>query len=122
MPDRAFDVGICEQHVTLLVQACRRLRVFVISTALWRKVAYDMVSHDVAIQNYPLFLFRSCRFTGRWPNTWLRLLTCVATHMIASVPMNEGERRDLMSTYTRKPVTILYPLPRGEGTMPEWRS
>ena len=55
-PDRAFDVGIAEQHAVTLSagMATQGFIVFcnIYSTFLQR--AYDQVVHDVAIQNLPV--------------------------------------------------------------------
>jgi len=57
IPDRAFDVGIAEQHAVTMAagMAAEGLLPFcnIYSTFLQR--AYDQVIHDVALQNLPLF-------------------------------------------------------------------
>ena len=60
-PERAFDVGIAEQHAVTLAagMATQGMIVFcnIYSTFLQR--AYDQVIHDVALQNLPvIFLVR----------------------------------------------------------------
>ena len=56
MPDRAFDVGIAEQHAVTLAagMATQGLIPFcnIYSTFLQR--AYDQIIHDVAIQKLPV--------------------------------------------------------------------
>lgn len=56
MPDRAFDVGIAEQHAVTLAagMATQGLVPFcnIYSTFLQR--AYDQVIHDVALQKLPV--------------------------------------------------------------------
>ena len=55
-PDRAFDVGIAEQHAVTLAagMATQGMTVFcnIYSTFLQR--AYDQVIHDVALQDLPV--------------------------------------------------------------------
>ena len=56
MPDRAFDVGICEQHAVTLSAglATQGMRVFCNIYSSFMQRAYDMVIHDVAIQKLPV--------------------------------------------------------------------
>ena len=56
MPDRAFDVGICEQHAVTLSagMATQGMRVFCNIYSTFMQRAYDQVIHDVAIQNLPV--------------------------------------------------------------------
>src|SRR6266513_4147758 len=56
MPDRAFDVGICEQHAVTLSAglATQGMRVFCNIYSTFMQRAYDQVVHDVAIQKLPV--------------------------------------------------------------------
>src|SRR6201999_4589988 len=56
MPDRAFDVGICEQHAVTLSagMATQGMRVFCNIYSSFMQRAYDQVIHDVAIQKLPV--------------------------------------------------------------------
>jgi 1-deoxy-D-xylulose-5-phosphate synthase len=56
MPDRAFDVGICEQHAVTLSagMATQGLKVFCNIYSSFMQRAYDQVVHDVAIQKLPV--------------------------------------------------------------------
>ncbi len=131
MPDRAFDVGICEQHAVTLSagMATQGLRVFCNIYSSFMQRAYDMVIHDVAIQKLPvIFCLDRAGLVGEDGPTHhgcydVAYMRCVP-HMIVSAPMNEGELRDLMYTAqlekNQLPFSIRYP--RGEGTMPEWRT
>lgn len=131
MPDRAFDVGICEQHAVTLSagMATQGLRVFCNIYSSFMQRAYDMVIHDVAIQKLPvIFCLDRAGLVGEdgpthhgcYDIAYMRSIP----HMIVSAPMNEGELRDLMYTAqlekNQLPFSIRYP--RGEGTMPEWRT
>ena len=131
MPNRAFDVGICEQHAVTLSagMATQGLRVFCNIYSSFMQRAYDMVIHDVAIQKLPvIFCLDRAGLVGEDGPTHhgcydIAYMRCVP-HMIVSAPMNEGELRDLMYTAqlekNQLPFSIRYP--RGEGTMPEWRT
>jgi 1-deoxy-D-xylulose-5-phosphate synthase len=131
MPNRAFDVGICEQHAVTLSagMATQGLRVFCNIYSSFMQRAYDMVIHDVAIQKLPvIFCLDRAGLVGEDGPTHhgcydIAYMRCVP-HMIVSAPMNEGELRDLMYTAqlekNQLPFSIRYP--RGEGVMPEWHT
>ncbi len=131
MPDRAFDVGICEQHAVTLSAglATQGMKVFCNIYSSFMQRAYDMVIHDVAIQKLPVvFCLDRAGLVGEDGPTHhgcydIAYMRCVP-NMIISAPMNEKELRNLMYTSqlesTNLPFVIRYP--RGEGTMPEWRT
>lgn len=131
MPDRAFDVGICEQHAVTLSagMATQGMRVFCNIYSSFMQRAYDMVVHDVAIQNLPVvFCLDRAGLVGDDGPTHhgcydIAYMRCIP-NMIVSAPMNESELRNLMYTAqlesTKNPFVIRYP--RGEGVMPEWRT
>jgi 1-deoxy-D-xylulose-5-phosphate synthase len=131
MPDRAFDVGICEQHAVTLSAglATQGLRVFCNIYSSFMQRAYDQVVHDVAIQNLPVVLcLDRAGLVGEDGPTHhgaydIPYMRCIP-NMIVSSPMNESELRNLMYTAqlptTVNPFVIRYP--RGEGVMPEWRT
>ncbi|MBX2922775.1 MAG: 1-deoxy-D-xylulose-5-phosphate synthase [Chitinophagaceae bacterium] len=131
MPDRAFDVGICEQHAVTLSagMATQGMKVFCNIYSSFMQRAYDQVVHDVAIQNLPvIFCLDRAGLVGEDGATHhgaydIAYMRCIP-NMIVSAPMNEAELRNLMYTAqldsTENPFVIRYP--RGEGTMPEWRT
>jgi 1-deoxy-D-xylulose-5-phosphate synthase len=131
MPDRAFDVGICEQHsVTLSAgMATQGMKVFCNVYSSFMQRAYDQVVHDVAIQKLPvIFCLDRAGLVGEDGPTHhgcydIAYMRCIP-NMIVSAPMNESELRNLMYTAqldsTQAPFVIRYP--RGEGVMPEWRT
>ena len=131
MPDRAIDVGIAEQHAVTLSagMATRGLKVFCNIYSSFMQRAYDMVIHDVAIQNLPvIFCLDRAGLVGDDGPTHhgaydLAYMRCVP-NMIVSAPMNEAELRNLMYTAqlpeNNHPFVIRYP--RGQGVMPEWRT
>ena len=130
MPDRALDVGICEQHAVTLSagMATQGLRVFCNIYSSFMQRAYDQVVHDVAIQNLPVvFCLDRAGLVGEDGATHhgaydIAYMRCIP-NMIVSAPMNESELRNLMYTAqlesTKHPFVIRYP--RGEGTMADWK-
>jgi 1-deoxy-D-xylulose-5-phosphate synthase len=131
MPDRAFDVGICEQHAVTLSagMATQGLRVFCNIYSSFLQRAYDQVIHDVAIQDLPVvFCLDRAGLVGEDGPTHhgaydIAFMRCVP-NMIVSAPMNESELRNLMYTAqldeVQHPFAIRYP--RGEGVMADWRT
>jgi 1-deoxy-D-xylulose-5-phosphate synthase len=130
MPNRAFDVGICEQHAVTLSagMATQGMKVFCNIYSSFMQRAYDQVVHDVAIQKLPvIFCLDRAGLVGEDGPTHhgaydIPFFRCIP-NMIISAPMNEAELRNLMYTAqlesTDLPFVIRYP--RGEGTMPEWK-
>jgi 1-deoxy-D-xylulose-5-phosphate synthase len=130
MPDRAFDVGICEQHAVTLSagMATQGMKVFCNIYSSFMQRAYDQVVHDVAIQKLPVvFCLDRGGLVGEDGPTHhgaydIAYFRCIP-NMIISAPMNEQELRNLMYTAqldsTQLPFVIRYP--RGEGVMPEWK-
>ena len=131
MPDRAFDVGICEQHAVTLSagMATQGLRVFCNIYSSFMQRAYDMVIHDVAIQKLPVvFCLDRAGLVGDDGPTHhgcydIAYMRCVP-NLIVSAPMNESELRNLMYTAqletNQLPFVIRYP--RGEGVMVDWKT
>jgi 1-deoxy-D-xylulose-5-phosphate synthase len=131
MPDRAIDVGICEQHAATLSAglATQGMRVFCNIYSSFMQRAYDQVVHDIAIQKLPVVLcLDRAGLVGEDGPTHhgaydIPYFRCIP-NMIISAPMNESELRNLMFTAqlesTQYPMVIRYP--RGEGVMPEWRT
>ena len=77
MPERAFDVGICEQHAVTLSagMATQGMKVFCNIYSSFMQRAYDQVVHDTAIQNLPVIFLPRPRWPGwrRRTNTSWRL-------------------------------------------------
>lgn len=130
MPDRAFDVGIAEQHAVTVSAglATRGKKVFCNIYSTFMQRAYDMVIHDVAIQKLPvIFCLDRAGVVGDDGGTHqgaydLAYMRCVPNLVIAA-PMNEQELRNMMYTAQLDkidfPIVIRYP--RGQGVMPEWQ-
>jgi 1-deoxy-D-xylulose-5-phosphate synthase len=131
MPDRAFDVGICEQHSVTLGAglASQGMKVFCNIYSTFMQRAYDQVIHDVAIQNLPvIFCLDRAGLVGEDGATHqgafdISYMRCIP-NMIVSAPMNESELRNLMFTAqletTTNPFVIRYP--RGAAVNPEWKT
>ena len=128
-PDRAFDVGIAEQHAVTLAagMATQGAIVFcnIYSTFLQR--AYDQVIHDVALQNLPvIFCLDRAGLVGEDGATHHGLfdLAFLRTipNMIVAAPANEIELRQLLYTAQlglEHPMAIRYP--RGRGINVNWQ-
>ncbi len=131
MPDRAFDVGICEQHAVTLSAglATQGLRPFCNIYSSFMQRAFDQVVHDVAIQKLPvIFCLDRAGLVGEDGPTHhgaydIAYFRCIP-NMIISAPMNEQELRNLMYTAqldeTKLPFVIRYP--RGEGVLHNWQT
>ena len=130
MPDRAFDVGIAEQHAVTFCAglATQGLIPFcnIYSTFIQR--GYDQVIHDVCIQNlHVVFCLDRAGIAGADGPTHhgaydLAFMRCIP-NLVVSSPMNEQELRNLMYTAQLPgvgPFSIRYP--RGQGVMPVWRT
>ncbi|MEH6705885.1 MAG: 1-deoxy-D-xylulose-5-phosphate synthase, partial [Galbibacter orientalis] len=128
-PERAFDVGIAEQHAVTLAagMATQGLIPFcnIYSTFLQR--AYDQVVHDVALQKLPvIFCLDRAGLVGEDGATHhgvfdIAYLRCIP-NLIIFAPRNEVELRNIM--YTAQlgldfPIAIRYP--RGRGVTLDWK-
>ena len=130
MPERAFDVGIAEQHAVTFSAglATQGLIPFCNIYSTFMQRGYDQVIHDVCLQDLNVvFCLDRAGFAGADGPTHhgaydIAFMRCLP-NMIVSAPMNEAELRNLMFTASQPdmgPFTIRYP--RGEGVMPEWRT
>jgi 1-deoxy-D-xylulose-5-phosphate synthase len=131
MPDRAFDVGICEQHAVTLSagMATQGMRVFCNIYSSFMQRAYDQVVHDVAIQKLPVvFCLDRAGLVGEDGPTHhgaydIAYMRCIP-NMVISAPMNESELRNLM--YTAQLETMEWPFviryPRGQGMLADWKT
>jgi 1-deoxy-D-xylulose-5-phosphate synthase len=122
IPERAFDVGIAEQHAVTFAagMATQGKKPFAAIYSTFLQRGYDQVVHDVAIQKLPVvFCMDRAGLVGAdgpthhglYDTSFLRCLP----HMVVSAPMDEIELRDLMYTaslHEEGPFSIRYP--RGE--------
>ncbi|MEP1490530.1 MAG: 1-deoxy-D-xylulose-5-phosphate synthase [Algibacter sp.] len=129
IPNRAFDVGIAEQHAVTLAagMATQGLMPFcnIYSTFLQR--AYDQIIHDVALQNLPvIFCLDRAGLVGEDGATHhgvydLSYLRCIP-NLIIFAPRDEIELRNMMYTAQlglNQPIAIRYP--RGRGVTIDWK-
>lgn len=128
MPERAFDVGIAEQHAVTLSagMATQGSKPFCNIYSTFMQRAYDQVVHDVCLQNLPVvFCMDRAGFAGAdgpthhgaYDISFMRSLP----NMVVSAPMDEVELRNLMFSASKfdGPYSIRYP--RGKGVHPEWQ-
>ncbi len=128
-PDRAFDVGIAEQHAVTFSagMASQGFTVFcnIYSTFLQR--AYDQLIHDVCLQNIPvIFCLDRAGMVGEDGATHhgifdISFLRCIP-NLIIFAPRNEVELRNILYTAQlglENPIAIRYP--RGNGTIIDWQ-
>ncbi|MEB0248590.1 MULTISPECIES: 1-deoxy-D-xylulose-5-phosphate synthase [unclassified Mucilaginibacter] len=129
MPNRAFDVGIAEQHAVTFSAglATQGLVPFCNIYSSFMQRAYDQVIHDVALQKLNVvFCLDRAGFAGADGGTHhgaydIAFMRCVP-NMTVSAPMNEEELRNLMYTAqldNMGPFVIRYP--RGNGVMIDWQ-
>jgi len=130
MPDRAFDVGIAEQHAVTFSAglATQGMIPFCNIYSTFMQRAYDQIIHDVALQNLQVVFCLDrgglvgedgATHHGAFDLAYLRAVP----NMIVSSPLNEKELRNLMFTAQSKnsgPFAIRYP--RGRGVMGEWKT
>ncbi|MGC6432059.1 MAG: 1-deoxy-D-xylulose-5-phosphate synthase [Jejuia sp.] len=129
IPERAFDVGIAEQHAVTLAagMASQGLIPFcnIYSTFLQR--AYDQIIHDVALQKLPVvFCLDRAGLVGEdgathhgvFDLSYLRSIP----NLIIFAPRNEVELRNILYTaqlQLEQPIAIRYP--RGRGVTINWK-
>jgi 1-deoxy-D-xylulose-5-phosphate synthase len=123
-PDRAFDVGIAEQHAVTFAAglAAQGMRPFCAIYSTFLQRAYDQVVHDVAIQNLPVrFAIDRAGLVGADGSTHAGSfdVTYLATlpNMVVMAAADEAELVHM--TYTAAehdsgPIAVRYP--RGNGT------
>ncbi len=124
-PDRAFDVGIAEQHAVTFAAglAAEGKKAFAALYSTFLQRAYDQVIHDVAIQKLPVvFCIDRAGLVGAdgpthhglYDISYLRAIP----NMIVSSPMDEQDLRNMMYTaseYDEAAWAIRYPRGRATG-------
>lgn len=129
MPDRAFDVGIAEEHAVTFSggMAAEGMQPFCNIYSSFMQRAYDNIIHDVAIQklNVVLCLDRAGLVGEDGPTHHgafdLAYLRPIPNLTIAS-PYDEHELRKMMYTAQLPdmgPFVIRYP--RGRGVLTDWQ-
>jgi len=130
MPDRAFDVGIAEQHAVTFSAglAIEGMVPFCNIYSSFMQRAYDQVIHDVALQNLNVVFCLDrgglvgadgATHHGVYDIAFFRLIP----NLTIASPRNESELRNLMYTAqlpNQGPFVIRYP--RGIGTTTDWQT
>ncbi|WP_428235767.1 1-deoxy-D-xylulose-5-phosphate synthase [Gracilimonas sp.] len=124
-PERAFDVGIAEQHAVTFAAglAAEGKKAFCAIYSSFLQRGYDQLVHDVAIQNLPVvFCIDRAGLVGAdgpthhgaYDTAYMRAIP----NMIISSPLNEQDLRDMMYTaskYDDAAWAIRYPRGRATG-------
>ena len=128
-PDRAFDVGIAEQHAVTLAagMAAEGLIPYCAIYATFLQRAYDQVIHDVALQGLPVVLcLDRAGIVGRDGPTHHGLFDIPSLRCIPGLtvmaPMDAEELRNMLYTAQlnpKGPIAIRYP--RGFSNNPDWK-
>jgi 1-deoxy-D-xylulose-5-phosphate synthase len=130
MPERAFDVGIAEQHAVTFSAglATQGFIPFCNIYSTFMQRAYDQIIHDVALQNlHVVFCLDRGGLVGEDGPTHhgvfdLAYLRNIPNIIIAA-PMNEEELRNMMYTAQLENTgTFSIRYPRGRGVMTEWKT
>jgi len=125
IPERYFDVGIAEEHAALFAcgHATQGLKPFLAIYSTFMQRAYDMILHDMALQNLPI---RLCMDRGGLSGDdgpthhglfdigYLRHVP----GLIHMQPKDEDEFIDMlwtMAKYEDGPIAIRYPRGNGPG-------
>lgn len=131
MPERAYDVGICEQHAVTFSAglATQGLTPFCNIYSTFMQRAYDQVIHDVALQNlHVIFCLDRGGLVGADGATHhgafdLAYFRCIP-NLVVAAPMDEPELRNMMYTFQLDknafPSSIRYP--RGQGVTIDWQT
>ena len=123
-PGRAFDVGICEEHASILCAslAAAGMRPYYAIYSTFLQRAYDEIIHDVCAQALPVvFCIDRAGITGRDGETHqgvfdLSYLSLIPNLTIA-IPKDIAEFRAMlrMSIHMDGPLAIRYPRESTEG-------
>ncbi|MBT3933584.1 MAG: 1-deoxy-D-xylulose-5-phosphate synthase [Bacteroidetes bacterium] len=127
-PDRAFDVGIAEQHAVTFAagMATKGFKPYCVIYSTFLQRAYDQLIHDVCLQNLPVvFCIDRAGLVGEDGATHqgafdIAFLKAIPNIAIAS-PLNEVELRHLLysAQFYNSPIAIRYP--RGGGVLDHWQ-
>ncbi len=128
-PERAFDVGIAEQHAVTLAagMATQKMIVFCTIYSTFIQRAYDQIIHDVALQNLPvIFCVDRAGLVGEDGATHhgvfdIAFLRCIP-NMIIYAPKDTIDLRNILYTASlglQNPIAIRYP--RGKSSILNWQ-
>jgi 1-deoxy-D-xylulose-5-phosphate synthase len=128
-PDRYYDVGIAEEHAALFAcgLATQGFKPFLVIYSTFMQRAYDMIIHDIALQNLNVMLCMDRAglssddggtHHGLFDIGYLRHVPNIV-HM---QPKDEEEFVDMLWTmlhYSKGPIAIRYPRGTGTGAKPK---
>ena len=121
-PERAFDVGIAEQHAITFCagMACEGLKPVAAIYSTFLQRAFDQVVHDVCLQNLNVtFAMDRAGIVGADGPTHHGLLDISYLrgypNIVLCAPKDEAELRDLMLTCIEHPAPAAIRYPRGNG-------
>ena len=128
-PDRYFDVGIAEEHAALFAcgLAVQGFKPFLAIYSTFMQRAYDMIIHDMALQNLNVALCMDRgglsgddgpTHHGLFDIGYLRHVP----NLVHMQPKDEDEFVDMLWTmahYTAGPIAIRYPRGSGTGVQPK---
>jgi len=129
MPDRAFDVGISEQHAVTFSAglATQGMIPFCNIYSTFMQRALDQVIHDVALQKLHVVFCLDrgglvgedgATHHGAFDLAYMRMIP----DMVIAAPMNELELRNIMFTAQLEGSgTFSIRYPRGRGFLKEWK-
>jgi len=121
-PERAFDVGIAEQHAVTFCagMACEGLKPVAAIYSTFLQRAFDQVIHDVCLQNLDVtFAMDRAGIVGADGPTHHGLLDIAYLrgypNVILMAPKDEAEMRDMMLTAIEYNGPAAFRYPRGNG-------
>ncbi len=121
-PDRAFDVGIAEQHAVTFSagMACEGLKPVAAIYSTFLQRGFDQVIHDVCLQDLNVtFAMDRAGIVGADGPTHHGLLDIAYfrgyPNIVLMAPKDESEMRDMMLTAIEYPGPAALRYPRGNG-------
>lgn len=121
-PDRAFDVGIAEQHAVTFCagMACEGLKPVAAIYSTFLQRGFDQIIHDVCLQNLNVtFAMDRAGIVGADGPTHHGLLDIAYLrgypNIVLGAPKDEAELRDMMLTTIEHPAPAAIRYPRGSG-------
>jgi len=128
-PDRFFDVGIAEEHAALFAcgLAVQGMQPFLAIYSTFMQRAYDMIIHDMALQNLNVALCMDrAGLSGDDGPTHHGLFDIAYLRGVPGIvhmqPKDEDEFADMlwtMANYSEGPIAIRYPRGAGTGVVPK---
>jgi len=130
IPERAFDVGIAEQHAVTLAagMATQGLIVYCAIYSTFLQRAYDQIIHDVALQKLPVvFCIDRAGIVGEDGPTHHGMFDLAYLNLIPNIiifaPLNAIDLRNMLYTaqlgHLDFPLAIRYP--RGHSSTEKWQ-